>query len=841
MNKKTKSFQKFILLFLVIAISISIPQYQAHAGIFDVLGFGVEGLIEIAMSMLYTIPYLIGKLILAILVVLLYIAQWFIDILLDPLIYVGDAGRPGVLTSNSVNLGWTVVRDVCNMFFMFFLLIVAFGTMLRSKSINIKAILPKIIISLFLINFSKVFAFLIIDISQFFLVEISGTWMPGGMGPSALSLTSVTDAFGNKLGPVAQVVDWAIISLDELIMVIFAIIFSSVLLFIYMMLACFLIIRLTAFAVLIVFSPVAFLGIAFPALSQYSTQWWKEITKWAIFGPVFVFFIYLATTMANDLVGVEYDDFTGKWAYLQSIIVIIVPAIVPMAILLMAPSFAKSSGLAGASTLVGGRGGVGSISMGAYGLGKWGVGKTKQVKKEVENRSAVARKISNKGQAYVDKQTAKYLPGKRIRDEAKRKKEKQELSGKFEVEFGKIGQIDETMLKALHKSSKNTILKPPGGFSTSELEALMLANSIENDKSDTESLPQVQQYVSSAEATLDPKDFEEKVLNKFLGASTMTAEGQRKINNNDSSGLTGELADRHSAAGTVKEQKEIIGEHLMTQKVLDMVSKGESLNKFTDFKDKKTAQILYKNLDSDQRKKYVSGLNKPDQKEFAKSVAAMGLSHAEVTAKETDAKSSSSTAATSREELRKDLEVKIDAVDFGAELKKTFNNEATEIEKGFGRLDPKTVSKLSDSDLEEHGKHAVSSQIAKMHRDGRQDKVELIRDSVDLDKAKKLGATNNEYDNLQKYLKGIKIADPADKIVLQGKIDKIKSGISGQTNIDYKDLQKYLKSIKTANSADKIVQQREIDKYEAQGDIKEILKINKKLANMDSRIEGGRY
>lgn len=802
MNRKTKYLQKFILLFLVIAISVSIPQYQAHASIWTVLGFGAEGVIEFLLGMLYIIPYYIGKLILAILVVFIYIAQWFIDILLDPVIYVGDAGRPGVLTSNSVNLGWTVVRDVCNMFFMFFLLIVAFGTMLRSKSINIKALLPKIIISLFLINFSKVFAFLIIDISQFFLVEISGTWMPGGMGPAALSLTSVTDAFGNKLGPVAQIVDIAIISLDELIMVFFAICFAMVLLLIYIMLACFLVIRLTYFAILIVLSPVAFLGIAFPALSQYSTQWWKEITKWAIFGPVFVFFIYLATTMANDLVSVEYGDFTGKWKYLQSIVVVIVPALVPMLILLMAPSFAKSSGVAGASTLVGGRGGVGNVWMGGYALGKRGVGAAKQVKKEVENRSAVARNLSDKGQSYIDKQTAKYLPGKRIRDEAKRKKEKQELIGRFEVEFGPIGKIDKTMLEALHKSSKNTILKPPGGFSTKELDTCILANSIENDKEDPSSLP-LQQYVTSAEGTLDLKDFDEKILNRYLGASTMTAEGQRKMNNEyDGSYLTGDLSDRHVAASTSSEKKEIIEEHLMTQKVLDMVSKGENLNKLTDFKDDKVVKILYKNLDSDQRRKYVSGLNKPDQKEFGKNVAKMGLSHAEVTAKEADARSVSATAAASREEIRKDMEVKIDAVDFGADLKAAFNNEATEIEKGFGKLDPKTVSKLSDTDLGEYGKYAVSSQIAKVHRDGRQDKVELIRESFETEKTNKL---------------------------------------TGSTNTDYNNLKTLLKSIKTANAADKITQQASIDTIEAKPDIKVVLTIDKKLANIDSRIEGGKY
>jgi len=712
MNKKTKSFQKFILLFLVIAISVSIPQYQAHASIWTVLGYGAEGLIEVFMSFLYSIPYVIGKLILVILVVLLYIAQWFIDILLDPLIYVGDATRPGVLTSNSVNLGWTVVRDVCNMFFMFFLLIVAFGTMLRSKSINIKAILPKIIISLFLINFSKVFAFLIIDISQFFLVEISGTWMPGGMGPSALSLTSVTDAFGNKLGPVAQVVDWAIISLDELIMVFFAVAFSSVLLLIYMMLACFLIIRLTAFAVLIVFSPVAFLGIAFPALSQYSTQWWKEITKWAIFGPVFVFFIYLATTMANDLVGVEYDDFTGKWAYLQSIVVIIVPAIVPMAILLMAPSFAKSSSKAGAGVLVGGKGGVGNIGMGAYGLGKWGVGRTKQVGGAAANRSTKVSNVIERGKdgyssalkkAGLHKQGQKFDAKRSASKDENLKSSKIELMGTLEYREGE----QETM--RLNAEGKNGTHAGSAHYLMHMADTGKLKDMDPDEKS--------WNYERAKANYLDDNAI--KILcNSDASFAEVTDKGDKRL---------GEIR-----TGTVGG-----GDNQITQKAHDRLNDPnlnlrstpeEELRRETILQTKKDGKLADVSLDDETTLKVsIDVLTKSELDSMLNSKNDQELFKIQ---KKLAAAATSADGARDTENAAKYRGL---SMNHGAKLEEVVNPHDPLAKQKIAALYPeltgKSISKMSDQEIKEHGHNASSAQARMFNREGKAEKMPFLVES----------------------------------------------------------------------------------------------------------------
>src|SRR3989304_4298460 len=78
-----------------------------------------------------------------------------------------------------VKAGWTITRDLANMFFIVILLIASFAIVLRRQSYSINSLLPKLIIAALLINFSLVFAGIIIDASQaatvFFIKQGIGT------------------------------------------------------------------------------------------------------------------------------------------------------------------------------------------------------------------------------------------------------------------------------------------------------------------------------------------------------------------------------------------------------------------------------------------------------------------------------------------------------------------------------------------------------------------------------------------------------------------------------------------------------------------------------------------
>ena len=71
-----------------------------------------------------------------------------------------------IINVETVKIGWIVVRDICNMFFVLVLLVIAFATILRYENYSAKRLLPKLLIMAVLINFSRMICGVIIDFSQ---------------------------------------------------------------------------------------------------------------------------------------------------------------------------------------------------------------------------------------------------------------------------------------------------------------------------------------------------------------------------------------------------------------------------------------------------------------------------------------------------------------------------------------------------------------------------------------------------------------------------------------------------------------------------------------------------
>ena len=89
-------------------------------------------------TVLQVFIWLLGK----VLVLIIYLVVWV-------------AQYNEFVTSPAVSVGWGVVRDICNMFFIVFLLIIAFSTILNIQSFEFKHNLPKLLLIAVLINFSK--------------------------------------------------------------------------------------------------------------------------------------------------------------------------------------------------------------------------------------------------------------------------------------------------------------------------------------------------------------------------------------------------------------------------------------------------------------------------------------------------------------------------------------------------------------------------------------------------------------------------------------------------------------------------------------------------------------
>ncbi|MEA1936689.1 MAG: hypothetical protein U9N04_01080 [Patescibacteria group bacterium] len=407
--------KKFLMMFFAVAVvtvGVSLPIYQAQAfiieagiALYGLFGGGVVSNIastvggevaKAAMTGLCSIAVLILNLILEVVAWGVSFAAFFVDIMLDPVLYVGDPSAtppiPGVLDSSAIQIGWTAVRDVCNTFFIFFLLLIAFAMILRVQKFgNTKTLLIKFVMSIFLINFSMVIAKIIIDVGQVFMYEIV-TWMPSGFQGKASGLTTIVDAFRNEI-------NFGFHEIDTVIKALFAVIYSTMLMLIYFMLAIFLLIRLVMFAILIVLSPFAFLSLVLPSMSRYTSEWFDTLVKYTLFGPVFLFFIFLSATMANQLMTFNYVSSSGVSipSSLQNqgfvnMISMMIPHAVALCMLYAVIPVTQRLGGAASQRFIGGTMGLGKIAIGGYAGVKIAGGFGKKVASPVARRTGLTDK-----------------------------------------------------------------------------------------------------------------------------------------------------------------------------------------------------------------------------------------------------------------------------------------------------------------------------------------------------------------------------------------------------------------------------------------------------------------
>lgn len=220
---------------------------------------------------------------------------WVLIKIMSILVYFAQYN--GFITSAAVVNGWVIVRDVCNMFFVLILLIIAFATILQIEEYNYKKWLPKLILMAVLINFSKTICGLLIDAAQIVMLTFVNSFkdIVGANLTSALGIADWTKIKDTGVG------DWevaGVLIMAVIYMVIAIVVVSAMLAMIAM--------RIVMIWIYVVLSPIAYLTAAFPAGKSYSSRWWKEFTQNLIVGPVLAFFIWLSFTSLASFSSTEF-------------------------------------------------------------------------------------------------------------------------------------------------------------------------------------------------------------------------------------------------------------------------------------------------------------------------------------------------------------------------------------------------------------------------------------------------------------------------------------------------------------------------------------------------------
>jgi hypothetical protein len=277
--------------FSLLVIGVIFVPYVAHAAGADVIIKGFDwfygGLGKALWGPLIFITsgilWLIGQLI-----------DIAIIISLDSKFYAGPA----------ITAGWGIIRDICNILFIFVLVFTGIKTILSLDTADTRRIVISVIIGAILINFSLFITKAAIDVSNIFtawitqgIVNLSdGT---GGVSNSAISvlkMSKLTEAQSGAGGMnvSAFATGFALVALN------------CVAIYVFFKVAFLMFGRVVALIFVLIMSPIGFVGHLVPKLETYAKDWRDELTKACLMAPMFLLMLYITLFLAT-----KFDDMLG--------------------------------------------------------------------------------------------------------------------------------------------------------------------------------------------------------------------------------------------------------------------------------------------------------------------------------------------------------------------------------------------------------------------------------------------------------------------------------------------------------------------------------------------------
>lgn len=233
-----------------------------------------------------------------------------------------------------VRIGWPLIRDTINMFFIIVVLVSAFATIIGyPKDFHYRQILPKLLIMAVLINFSKTLIGLMIDFSQVLVLTFVNGFKEaaGGNFINALHIReamSIDTSAGSVVteDPVTKAItinSTAAASADTyqifnmMLAAIFAIWILSLSITLVIIMVVFFLVRIIMLWFLLITSPITFFAWSLPgklqkAFSAFTDQWWNRLSTALIGGPVMAFFLWLSLAMAQAQGGTDSLTGTGE-------------------------------------------------------------------------------------------------------------------------------------------------------------------------------------------------------------------------------------------------------------------------------------------------------------------------------------------------------------------------------------------------------------------------------------------------------------------------------------------------------------------------------------------------
>jgi hypothetical protein len=202
----------------------------------------------------------------------------------------------------AIAAGWTIIRDLCNMVFIFVLIYAGIATILNLSSANLKKVITGVIISALLINFSLYITRAIIDVSN-----ITTAWfvqgvknVGGGVGVS--DSVRKTLQMEKLISGEAKPKEGAPINYDTYLTGLALVALNLVAIYVFFNIAFLFIARIVSFMFLLVTAPIGFVkGLGIGDLDDLASKWWGELRKQAIMAPMFFLMLYLTLYIVDQI------------------------------------------------------------------------------------------------------------------------------------------------------------------------------------------------------------------------------------------------------------------------------------------------------------------------------------------------------------------------------------------------------------------------------------------------------------------------------------------------------------------------------------------------------------
>ncbi|MEI7891174.1 MAG: hypothetical protein WCI36_04390 [bacterium] len=427
------------------------------------------------------------------------------------------SGPDGVLQKQAVKDVWIMVRDLLNMTFILILLFAAFCTIFQIDKWNLKKVWLNILINALLVNFSYTIARFFIDISN-----VAFYYLANHLFSSASTVvdgSAIFAMFGGASG-ISEILSPAGYATYDIAYLLAMIVFVFILGMTLLIIAALFVVRLIALTMIVMFSPVGFVGYIFPATSSYADKWWTNLFSYSFFAPIMIFVMAIALRITEAIGKQNINSFKNSASANAGIgqdatwIANAAFMLIPILILWMGMGIAKKMGIEGADTVVNGvkKGGKWLANrpgaLGGYAWKRSGV--PGGIKKGYENAQKSGKLFGSErlgwilknGQEGRENRIAGYIDNRSTGvADAVRKKKAEEFRKKYKEKadehdrvdaVGASGATDRILRADLHHADSDTRNK-----AAMEVASLLHALKTDKGKSDAFELRITEQVIRS--------------------------------------------------------------------------------------------------------------------------------------------------------------------------------------------------------------------------------------------------------------------------------------------------------------------------------------------------------